>query len=303
MARANLLTGNTAANTLDGRGGADTMSGGDGADIYVVDDGADIIVETNATAAGGIDLVRSSVSFVLGANLDKLTLTGAGNIDGAGNGLNNTLLGNEGNNRLDGGAGGDAMTGGKGNDTYIVDSAEDIVTETVARMAASIRSKAPSPSASRPASTSRHLTLTGAAANATGNALGNMLTGNALGNILDGGTGADTLRGGAGNDLYILDKAGDVVDEQGNTDTGDEVKSASVLLRRDRRDRALHLYRIRPPGPLPEPRPTTASPVAAPRTTSTARTATTRSSAMPATTRSPAAAATTCWMAGRATTA
>ena len=33
-----------------------------------------------------------------------------------------------------------------------------------------------------------------------------------------------------GNDIYIVDNAGDMVDERGNTDTGDEVKSAAPLI-------------------------------------------------------------------------
>ena len=226
---ANALTGNKAANVLDGRGGADSLTGGDGADTYVVDNTADKVVETNAKAAGGIDLVLSSASsFTLAANVEKLTLTGGGDINGTGNGLNNTLLGNAGGNRLDGGAGKDAMTGGLGDDTYVVDSTGDVITEKAGGGIDTVESAITYSLATRPQV--EHLTLTGAAANATGNALGNLLTGNALANILDGRTGADTLRGGAGNDVYILDKAGDVVDEQANTDSGDEVKSASVLL-------------------------------------------------------------------------
>ena len=225
---ANILTGNKAANVLDGRGGGDTLSGGDGGDTYVVDDGGDKISEINAKAAGGIDLVQSSITFGLGANFEKLTLTDKGNIDATGNELNNTLLGNIGNNRMDGGAGKDSMAGGAGNDTYVVDSAGDVVTETAGNGTDTVESALTFSLATRV--NVENLTLTGAALNATGNALGNLLIGNVLANILDGRTGVDALHGGAGNDFYIVDQAGDVVDEQGNTDSGDEVKSASVLL-------------------------------------------------------------------------
>jgi Ca2+-binding RTX toxin-like protein len=225
---ANTLTGNKAANVLDGRGGADTLTGGDGGDTYVVDDDGDKVVETNVKAAGGIDLVQSAVTFALGANLEKLTLTGKGDIDATGNELNNSLVGNIGSNRLDGGAGKDAMAGGGGDDTYVVDSAGDVVTETAGNGTDTVESAITFSLATRVQV--ENLTLTGAAVNATGNALGNVLTGNALANILDGRAGNDTLRGGGGNDLYIVDKVGDVVDEESNTDTGDEVKSVTVLL-------------------------------------------------------------------------
>jgi Ca2+-binding RTX toxin-like protein len=229
-AAANQLTGNIAANTLDGRGGADAMAGGNGADTYVVDNVGDTVTESTGGSTGGVDLVKSSVSFTLGANIEKLTLTGTGAIDGTGNTLNNILVGNDGNNRLDGGAGNDTMTGYKGNDTYVVDAAGDIVNETVLNSSGggidTVESAITFSLLTR--TNIENLTLTGGAANATGNALANILTGNTLANTLDGSTGADTMRGGAGNDLYIVDNSGDMVDEQANTDLGDEVKSATI---------------------------------------------------------------------------
>ena len=49
--------------------------------------------------------------------------------------------------------------------------------------------------------------------NAIGNGLNNLLIGNAGMNVLNGAAGADTMRGLAGNDHYIVDNAGDIVDE------------------------------------------------------------------------------------------
>ncbi|MBL8488168.1 MAG: Ig-like domain-containing protein, partial [Rhodocyclaceae bacterium] len=74
-AGANRLTGNDGANVLDGRGGADTLAGGKGNDTYLVDDGGDVVTEESALAAE-LDLVKSGVDFVLGSNLEHLTLTG-----------------------------------------------------------------------------------------------------------------------------------------------------------------------------------------------------------------------------------
>jgi trimeric autotransporter adhesin len=116
------LIGGLGNDSLDGGTGADSMEGGDGADIYVVDDVLDQVTETNALAAGGIDLVKSSVStYTLSTNVENLTLVGlaANNIAGTGNALANTMLGDDGNNRLDGDAGNDTITGGLGNDSLL----------------------------------------------------------------------------------------------------------------------------------------------------------------------------------------
>jgi trimeric autotransporter adhesin len=101
---------------LDGGAGNDTMVGGAGNDTYVVDSSTDVVTEgTNA----GTDTVLSSITYTLGTNLENLTLTGIGNINGTGNTANNTLTGNAGNNTLDGGTGNDTLNGGLGNDTLI----------------------------------------------------------------------------------------------------------------------------------------------------------------------------------------
>src|SRR5262249_47200887 len=116
---ANHLVGNAAANILDGKAGADTMEGLAGNDTYMVDNSGDVVIET---AKGGIDTVRSSVSFTLSdPNLENLTLLD-GAVSGTGNALANIITGNAGDDTLDGGGGNDRLIGGPGNDAYGVDN-------------------------------------------------------------------------------------------------------------------------------------------------------------------------------------
>lgn len=120
----NSLRGNTAANRLDGAAGADFMAGGPGNDTYVADNEADVAYEL---ANEGVDLVLSTATFTLGANVENLQLLGTAAINGAGNGLNNLLTGNSAANVLGGGAGDDVLNAGAGSDKLYGGEGSDVL--------------------------------------------------------------------------------------------------------------------------------------------------------------------------------
>ncbi|MDE1152427.1 MAG: calcium-binding protein [Micavibrio sp.] len=199
----NTLTGNIGVNTLDGGIGADTMIGGGGSDFYIVDNTGDKIVEL---LGEGTDSVRSTVSYILDANIESLTLSGKDPINGTGNALNNIITGNtgansltglDGDDTLTGGTGADIMDGGTGNDTMYVDNALDTIIDISGTEQAY---SSVSYDMSLHATTVEKLTLTGSAAIGTGNALDNVINGTSTVNTLYGNDGVDTLSGLAGND-------------------------------------------------------------------------------------------------------
>ena len=110
----NHIYGNDYNNILDGLTGADQMAGGMGNDVYVVDNAGDLVLEE---LNEGSDLVKSSISYALGANLEHLALIGSASINATGNELSNTLTGNDSGNVLIGGSGSDTLNGGLGADT------------------------------------------------------------------------------------------------------------------------------------------------------------------------------------------
>ncbi|KQM97916.1 hypothetical protein ASE85_13670 [Sphingobium sp. Leaf26] len=114
---ANTLSGGSGQDTLNGGAGVDMMDGGSASDIYYVDNIGDNVIESSSTG-GSNDQIFSSVSYTLaGRYVEKLFLTGSANINGTGNGLDQSITGNSGKNILDGGGGDDVLNGGAGADT------------------------------------------------------------------------------------------------------------------------------------------------------------------------------------------
>jgi Ca2+-binding RTX toxin-like protein len=234
----NWLVGLAGADTLDGGAGADTMVGGSGNDVYFVDNPNDVIIEVPNE---GIDLIYSTVSYVMPANVERLILVGevltgvaarlAGSLNATGNAGDNRITGNDaanwlrgegGNDTLDGAGGADTLQGGVGDDSYYVDCPQDVLIERYNEGWDSVFSSV----TWRLGDHFEQLTLLG---NSTimgwGNDLDNRITGNdgnnrlfggAGADTLNGGLGADTMDGGEGDDLYIVDNVGDVIIERAN---------------------------------------------------------------------------------------
>ncbi len=219
---ANVITGNTASNTLnggagddllqggegadrlDGGTGTDTLEGGTGNDTYVMDSLEDTIVET--TDAGS-DTVEAAISYILGNELENLTLTGDQDLNATGNDLDNVLIGNSGSNTLDGGTGSDTMAGGTGDDTFITDDLGDYIyeyedggTDTEIRYHDSDYLLA---------GHVENLILEGAVYRGNGNELDNVISGNDAENNLWGREGDDSLYGRGGDDQLIGDTGAD----------------------------------------------------------------------------------------------
>jgi hypothetical protein len=100
------LNGGDGNDLLDGGLGIDVMTGGLGNDRYVINTLDDQIIEFTG---GGVDTVVSSLTYVLGTELENVELSGTASIDATGNDGNNYILGNIGRNTLAGGAGDDTI--------------------------------------------------------------------------------------------------------------------------------------------------------------------------------------------------
>ena len=234
-----------AARTVAGTPNA--MTGTTANDTFTVDDAGDAVTEA---AGGGSDVIRSSVSYALRPNVERLTLTGFVDLSAWANAGNpvSYLDGNAGNNTFNGPGtylnasgtpvtslgGGEAgyavMAGGLGDDTYWLrpNIGGQVVEAVGAGNDTVVLSGADWIAYTLPANVEKLRSAEGGSSYAaqtryrTGNALDNTIEGFRpywLGagphNVIDGGAGADTMIGFDGNDVYIVDNAGDRVVDRG----------------------------------------------------------------------------------------
>ena len=245
-AAANKLTGGDGVDTLDGGTGKDTLTGGGDGDTYLVDDAGDVIVEAQA-ASGADQALVSAASYIMAANLEKMSYTGAGKFAGTGNSGDNVIDGGASTGAtLDGGVGNDTLRGGSGNDSLIGGAGDDLIDgrggkdtidggvgdDRVALAGALGDYTVARPSLASTVLTDKlgnvitvrnvehfdfssggALTLAQVQNNVT-SVGGDGLTGTSGDDVIDGGAGNDTLTGGLGDDIYVLDRATDVVVEE-----------------------------------------------------------------------------------------
>ncbi|MDQ0463385.1 Ca2+-binding RTX toxin-like protein [Caulobacter ginsengisoli] len=219
------LNGDDGGDTLDGGAGADAMTGGTGDDTYYVDDAGDTTTESGGE---GNDVVRATISWVLGANIETLILEGSGDMDGTGNALANVITGNSGFNQIDGGdgddlikAGGgiDMVSGGLGADQLLGQDGNDSLDGGVG----ADRLDGGNGDDVLAGGSDNDILDGGAGVDSLDGGIGNdqlnggtendALTGGDGNDVLTGGLGADAMTGGLGDDTYYVDDAGDTTTE------------------------------------------------------------------------------------------
>src|SRR5207344_2206657 len=192
------ITGTNASEPLNGTASDDVIAGLGGADS--LDGGGGIDTASYAASLSGVN-VSLALGTGLGGDAEGDTLVNFENLKGSA--FDDTLEGNGGNNTL---------TGGAGNDTVSYANASAGVTVSLA-IQDGVTAQNSIGAGTDILSGFENVTGSDFNDTLTGDGLANILTGNDGNDTLNGAAGADTMLGGLGNDTYVVDNAGDVVDE------------------------------------------------------------------------------------------
>jgi Ca2+-binding RTX toxin-like protein len=208
-------------NTFNDGGGVADMYAGTGNNTFIVTNAADTI----AVDQGGVNTVKTTLNWTLGANQqvlwglghDALTLRGNDLGDQLiGNGAADTLIGGAGNDTLADSGGAATLIGGGGDDTFVVTNRSTLV-EAAAGPAGTVKT---SVSYTLPQNVHKlvgtgfaDLTLTG------GDQDGVAIQANSGNDTLVAGSGIATLVGGSGSDTFVVNNTADVVQAQAGFNT------------------------------------------------------------------------------------
>lgn len=201
----NILSGDAGDDVLEGLDGDDTLWGGFGNDILIGGAGNDRLnggigadqmqggagddvyvvdnIEDSISDTGGTDSVEISTSgsgYTLAAGIENATTVSLGAMTLNGNSLRNSLTTGAGNDQIYGYGGDDFIRAGDGDDTVYGGQGNDSL---------------------------------------QGGDGTDQLDGGDGDDRLDGGAGADTMIGGFGDDYYVIDNAGDVIQDFAGTNT------------------------------------------------------------------------------------
>ena len=203
--------------------GFDRLDGGEGA--------ADVLDYSAETYSVEIALLGSDWADLTVCGSREAIVRNFENV--AGGSAADTLTGDDQSNTIDGRGGVDTMAGLGGDDVYIVDSAFDVVAESVSEGTDTVHAKVTYFLAVGSAVDVLRAYAPGAttALNLVGNEFAQTIIGNAGKNYLIGQGGADTLQGLSGNDSYLVDDARDIVIEVAGQGTDNISTSVSYVLR------------------------------------------------------------------------
>lgn len=224
-----VLNGSFLNDTLRGAAGADLLIGGAGTDVASYEGsnvGVTVNLATGAASGGHATGDRfSSIENVLGSSFeDTLTGNAAANFLDGGLGFDvmdggagddfifgrdggGVLRGGAGNDRIDGGVQNDTIYGGIGNDELRVGDGDN---------------------SGFGEDGNDVLRGAGGVDRLFGGAGIDFMRGDVAADLLDGGVGADTMWGGIGNDTYVVDNAGDVIDEINDLGNGIDTVISSI---------------------------------------------------------------------------